>query len=146
MKRSFRYLLLYGAVLTGLLFTVLPVAKVAAAVAPPPPTVTTACQLPDGRQGVLQTDGRTCCPGGATTVEQCVFGKYITPVIELLSAAVGLLVVISVVYGAFEIVTAGSEVAKAAAGRKRIIQTLIGLFAYMSLFALLQFLVPGGLV
>jgi hypothetical protein len=116
------------------------------------PQVGDKCGLPDGSTGLIQDDKKTCCPGSNTNTNAsgwattCFFGKYINPVIALLSAATGVLVVISIMYGAFETVTAGSDVARAAEGRKRIIQALIGLFAYMSLFVLLQFLIPGGIV
>jgi len=111
-----------------------------------------ACTLPDGSQGApsaADEQGRVCCPmnaTGANQQQQCILEKYISPAIQLVSAAVGILVVISIIYGGFEIVTAGSDVGRAAAGRKRIIQTLVGLGAYMGLVALMQFLIPGGII
>ena len=152
MKRSIKLLLFTGAMLVS--FSVVPQAVSAATFAPYTYIAASAgCTLPDGSPGSLSNDThQTCCPSGATDSNQtdwatkCFFGKYITPAIQLLSAAVGVLVVISIMYGGFEYITANSDSGKAAAGRKRIIQALIGLLAFMSLFALLQFLIPGGVI
>ena len=133
--------LLIVAVSASLMLLVLPTVRAAA------------CDLPNGdTNGVISAadpGGRVCCPpdaGGATQEQQCIIEKYISPTIQLVSGGVGVLVVISIMYGAFEVTTAGSDVSRSAAGRKRIIEALIGLFAYLSLVALMQFLVPGGVL
>jgi hypothetical protein len=151
MKQLIKSLLFTGAMLTS--FSIVPQAILAASFSPYTYIAAAqGCDLPNGTQGSVSSDGKTCCPNGVTDANDpnwatnCFFAKYITPAIQLLSAAVGALVVISIMYGGFETITAGPDVSKAAAGRKRIIQALIGLFAYMSLFALMQFLIPGGVV
>ncbi len=109
----------------------------------------TSCTLPDGSAGVIQADGHTCCPssdqsGNSSSDTDCLFVKYINPVIELLSALVGVVVVIAVIVGGIEYSSSGGDPQRAASGRKHITNALIGLFAYILLVAFLEFLVPGG--
>lgn len=107
------------------------------------------CTLPDGStDGVVVLNGGaqtpTCCPQHTDGVS-CLYAKYINPLVALLAAAVGVVVVIAIVYGAIEFVTSGGDPQRAAAGRKRIVNALIGLAAFLLLYAFLQFLLPGGL-
>jgi len=75
----------------------------------------------------------------------CLFAKYINPAVALLSAMVGLVVVVTIILGAIEYIGSGGDPQRTASGRQHIINALIGLFAYILLFAFLQFLIPGGL-
>jgi len=110
------------------------------------------CTLPDGNPGV-STDGYTCCPpntqdsaSGAQNSTSCFFAKYINPLIALLSAMVGIAVVISIIWGGIEYITSEGDPQKAANGKKRIVGALVGLVAFILLFTLLQFLSPGGVL
>ncbi|MGH7142141.1 MAG: hypothetical protein ACREF5_01560 [Candidatus Saccharimonadales bacterium] len=110
----------------------------------------TSCTLPDGSTGKTQTDGQTCCPANdekssSTTDTQCLFSKYVNPVIDLLSAAVGVVVVIAIIIGAIEYTSSAGDPQRSASGRQHIMNALLGLFAYFFLYAFLQFIVPGGL-
>jgi hypothetical protein len=62
-----------------------------------------------------------------------------------LSALVGIVVVIAVIIGAIEFISSGGDPQRVASGKQHITNALIGLFAYILLFAFLQFLIPGGL-
>ena len=87
----------------------------------------------------------TCCPTGTQNNDlACLFAKYINPLISLLSAAVGLVVVIAVIIGGIEYSSSGGDPLRAAAGRTHITNALLGLLAYILLYAFLQFLIPGG--
>jgi len=107
------------------------------------------CSLPDGStDGVIEKDGNTCCPkkyANNPNPIYCLYAKYINPTISLLSALVGVVVIIAIIYGAIEYTTSGGDPQRIASGKKRIIEALIGLVAFMLLYSLLQFLVPGGL-
>lgn len=105
---------------------------------------TGACTLPDGSSGVVSGDGYTCCPSGFANSSSCFYTKYINPAIALLGAAVGVVIVIAIVYGGIEYITSEGDPQKAASGKKRIISALVGLVAFMLLYAVLQFLAPGG--
>lgn len=106
------------------------------------------CSLPDdlpGQQsGSYLVDGYTCCPTGKTAPTSCLFAKYINPLIQVLSALVGIAVVISIIFGGIQYVTSTGDPQRAEAGKKRIIESLVGLVAFMLLYAFLQFVMPGG--
>ena len=140
-------LLMIAGMVANTTFLAQPVAALA------PPTVFAAeagspCSLPDdapGQQsGSYLTDGYTCCPTGKTAPTSCLFAKYINPLIQLLSALVGIAVVISIIYGGIQYVTSAGDPQRAEAGKKRIIESLVGLVAFMLLYAFLQFVMPGG--
>lgn len=119
-------------------------------------------------KGQLTTSNGTCCPSGQTqiasgqvscnTADQCngniandkamscLLGKYINPTITLLSALVGLAVVITIIRGALMYTSSGGDPSKAAAGKQHIINALIGLVAYLLLYVFLQFIIPGGIL
>ena|SRR5260221_144452 len=107
-----------------------------------------ACDLPNGdTNGTLSNDGRTCCPkNSGSDGTSCLYAKYINPLIDLLAGAVGLVVVIAIIFGAIEYITAGGDTQRSAEGRKRIIAALIGLAAFILLYGFIQFIVPGGLL
>lgn len=114
---------------------------------------TSAC-CPKGQSAVvLQGDG-TCCPSdalskaNATTdgakAKVCFFSKYLNPVVNLLSAVVGVVVVIGIVIGAIQYTSSAGDPQKAANGKNHIRNALLGLLAYIFLYAFLQFMIPGG--
>ena len=106
----------------------------------------TTCPLLTGGTGTLQSDNETCCPNLTTTNDDsCLLAKYVNPAIDLLSAVVGLIVVIAVIVGAIEYITSAGDPQRAASGQKHITNALLGLFAYALLYGFLQFLIPGGL-
>lgn len=107
---------------------------------------TNSCSLPDGTSGYLRTDGHTCCPANANSDTACLFAKYINPAVQLLSAAVGVAVVASIIYGAIEFTTSAGDPGRATSGRKRIVNSLIGLAVFLLLYSFLQFVIPGGLL
>jgi len=105
--------------------------------------VTVTC--PTGQ--TVQTDGQTCCPGTSNqqNTTACFFDKYVTPAIQLLSAAVGLVAVVAIITGAIEYITSAGDPQRTAAGKTHITNALLGILAYAFLYAFLQFLIPGGL-
>jgi hypothetical protein len=105
-------------------------------------------QVPVKSEG--QTVARTCCPEsvayklGADRPKSCLFTKYINPLITLLSAVVGVVVVIGVIYGAIQVSSSAGDPQKSAQGKEHIRNALFGLLAYILLYAFLQFIIPGG--
>ncbi len=73
-----------------------------------------------------------------------LIGKYLNPAINLLSAIVGIVVVVAIMVGGIQYSSAGGDPQKVAAGRSRIAKALIGLIAYLLFYAFLQFIIPGG--
>lgn len=89
------------------------------------------------------------CDGNSIDNNQafgCLLKKYINPAISLLSAAVGILVVITIIRGALTYTSSAGDPSKAAAGKQHIINALIGLAAYLMLYVFLQFIIPGGIL
>lgn len=113
--------------------------------ASPPPQNT--CVLPDGsKNGIVLADGHTCCPPPHVNAADCLFAKYINPAIALISAAVGVAIAIAIIVGGIEYITSAGDPQRAASGKKRIVNALIGLVAFALLFAFLQFIIPGGVL
>ena len=71
--------------------------------------------------------------------------KYINPFILLLTAVVGVLAVISIIVAGIQYSSAGDDPSAVNRAKNRIFQTVIGLLAYLFLFAFLNYIVPGGL-
>jgi hypothetical protein len=107
---------------------------------------------PSGQSAVEMQGTHSCCPTaavqGATTdgakAKACLFGKYLNPVINLLTAVVGVVVVIGIIVGAIQFSSSAGDPQKAANGKNHIRNALIGLLAYILLYAFLQFVIPGG--
>ncbi len=100
----------------------------------------------------LAPDQHTCCPKGSQkagakkdNATSCIFAKYINPLIVLLSAIVGVMVVIGIIVGSIQYSSAGGDPSKTAAAKKRIANSIFALVAYFFLFTILQWLTPGGL-
>ena len=92
-------------------------------------------------------DDNVCCPAGSQgNGTACFFAKYVNPVIALLSAVVGIVVVISLIVAGIQYSSAQGDPGKIQAAKQRITNSLIALFAFFFLFAALNWLVPGGLL
>jgi hypothetical protein len=75
-----------------------------------------------------------------------LFTKYINPLIQVVSALVGVAVIAGIIWGGIEYITSAGDPQRAASGRKHIVNALIALVAYGLLYAFLQFMVPGGIL
>lgn len=65
--------------------------------------------------------------------------------IRFLTAGVGIVIVAVVIVAGIQYITASGEPPKQAAAKMRIINALLALLLFMFTFAIIQFLVPGGL-
>ncbi|MBR1795714.1 C39 family peptidase [Candidatus Saccharibacteria bacterium] len=85
--------------------------------------------------------GQVCdsCDGGS------VF-KILALIIKILTAGVGVLAVLGItIAGIMYLTSSGNEV-KMAKAKNRIFQVVIGILVYGVMFAVLQFLIPGGIL
>jgi len=103
----------------------------------------------------------TQCGKGATVVHTSIdlgcrgednAGSDVNPILDMLyaftrflTAGVGIVIVGSVVVGGLQYTTAQGEPQKQAAARGRVISALGALVLFLFTFALLQWLIPGGL-
>jgi hypothetical protein len=72
--------------------------------------------------------------------------KYVNPFIALLGGLVGLAVVIGIVWGGIQYSAAGGDPQKVAAAKDKIRRALIALVTFIFFYALLQWLLPGGIL
>ncbi|MGZ6005339.1 MAG: pilin [Candidatus Saccharimonadales bacterium] len=71
--------------------------------------------------------------------------KYVNPGINLLTASFGLIAVISLIIGGINYSTSEGDPQKTSRAKKRILNTIVAVVAYLFLYAFLNFLIPGGL-
>ncbi len=99
-------------------------------------------------------DSLKCLPEPAdpTGLARCtdnncnVVKKYVDPLIVLLSAMVGIAVVIGVVWGGIQYASSAGDPQKVASAKKKIRNSILALIMFFFLIALLRFLVPGDLI
>jgi hypothetical protein len=78
---------------------------------------------------------------------QCNFiTQYVQPFVNFLTALVGVAVTISIVIGGIQYGSSAGDSAKVSAAKNRIRNSIIALLAFIFLYAMLNFLIPGGLV
>ena len=92
---------------------------------------------PDVCKNVACTDATNCS----------LVQKYLNPIINKFLAPLAILaVVIGLVWGGIQYSVAGGDATKVAAAKAEIGSALLGLVAFILLYALLDWLIPGGLV
>lgn len=85
--------------------------------------------------------------GNCSTLSKCdLITKYINPLINFLAALVGIAVVISIIIGGIQYGSSAGDPQKVSAAKNRIRNAIVALVTFMFLYALLNFLMPGGLV
>lgn len=102
--------------------------------------------------------GQSCCGGVVTTLIDCseqtgtgditnsgLWGILLTA-INILTAGIGIAAVGGVVYGSILYGTAGGEAANVKKAKEMIVNVVIGLVAYAFMYALLNYLIPGGIL
>jgi hypothetical protein len=72
--------------------------------------------------------------------------KYVNPLINFLSALVGMAVAFSIIWGAIQFSSSAGDPQKTAAAKDRILKALVALVTYVFLYAFLQWLMPGGII
>ena len=124
--------------------------NVFAVVAPPPggggttptPTVTTNTQTPIVSATDACTSSSKCCNGQSCDLIQ----EYINPTIDFLAAGVGIVVVIMMVIGGIQYITSQDNPQAVSAAKSRIVNALFALLLFAFMYAMLQWLVPGGIL
>lgn len=70
--------------------------------------------------------------------------KYLNIIVDVLSAGVGIVVVIMIIIGGIQYSAAGDKPDALSAAKKRISNALIALVAYALIYSFLQWIIPGG--
>lgn len=99
-----------------------------------------------GDRSCPSPSGPDCQHSGKQNGVQCIFSQYLSPLVALLSASVGIVVTATIIYGAVEVTSSGGDPQRLTSGKNHIRNALIGLASYLVLFAFLQFIIPGGLL
>jgi hypothetical protein len=95
------------------------------------------------RQGGFEEVDDKCNVGNAG--EKCSITDRLSNIANILSAGVGVIIVIMIIVGGIQYTTAGSDPQKVAAAKSKIMNAIIALIAFFFLFAFLQWVVPGGI-
>ncbi len=84
------------------------------------------------------------CPPSNDLKHNCIVTD-LNDIINFLSAGVGIVVVGTIVVAGIQYTTAGENATKVEEAKKRIISGIVALVAFLLTFAVLQWLIPGGL-
>lgn len=82
---------------------------------------------------------------GSLDKEECGIVGYIITATNILSAAVGVIIVIMIAVGGIQYTTARDDPQAVAAAKQRIQNAILALVFYLFAFSFLQWLIPGGL-
>jgi hypothetical protein len=114
------------------------------------------CDLKDGKpvpcdgapDCAVKSDAGNCGLGGKCgNVNQCdLITDYINPAINLISALVGVAVVISLTIGGIQYGSSGGDAQKVTMAKNRIRNSIVALLTFLFLYAMINFLIPGGLL
>lgn len=95
----------------------------------------------------IETGDPALKSGNCNSLDKCdLISKYLNPAVQLLSAAVGIVIVIAIVIGGIQYGSSAGDPQQAAAAKARIRNAIIALLTFLFLYALLNFLLPGGLI
>lgn len=72
--------------------------------------------------------------------------KYITALVRFLSLGVGIIVVIMIIVGGIQYTSSGGDPGAVAAAKSRVFNAIIALLLYIFTIAILNWLVPGGII
>lgn len=105
---------------------------------------------PSGQQEVsipVDEGGTKCVPINprATDITQNPIFFYLRNFLIFLAGGVGLAVVGGIIAGAYMYITARGNVGQTQQGQNMIINSVIGLLLFIFMYAILQFLIPGGI-
>ena len=103
------------------------------------------CATNGGSGGDYSTSILPCPDASGGTVETSGVWGILLFVINILTAGVGLAAVAGVVYGAILYTTASGDPAKVKKALSTFTNLAIGVVAYAAMFAVLNFITPGGL-
>lgn len=106
------------------------------------------CTTDDGDPGIktsIQIIGERCIPAGGSFLDNPIV-VTLTAILGLLAGAVGLVVTGGIVYGGFLYMTARGNSSQTQQAITVIVNACIGLLLFIFMFALLNFIVPGGIL
>lgn len=94
------------------------------------------------------SDGDVECKGKYKDLDEsnCGILRVVTLFTRVLSGIAGLVIVIMIIVGGIQYSMSGADPSKVQAAKQKIINALVALLLFVFGFALLQYLVPGGIL
>lgn len=92
---------------------------------------------------VSARDSIDVCGAGRDNCNKFV-ENYVNPFVLLLTALVGVVAIISIIYAGIQYASSADDPGTVSKAKQRIFNTILGLVAYIFLFAFLNYLIPGG--
>lgn len=83
---------------------------------------------------------------GKDSPDHCGILDYLVVFVKFLSVVVGVVVLIGVIIGGIQYSASNGDPGAVTAAKKRIFNAILALVIYVFIFAILQFLIPGGVV
>lgn len=102
--------------------------------------------LPADAQTESSGNSEGDCKGGDLNKDNCAIVYYIVQFTNILSGLVGIVIVIMIAYGGIQYSASKDNPQEAAAAKDKIRNAVIALVFYIFVFALLQYLIPGGVL
>jgi Type IV secretion system pilin len=101
---------------------------------------------PDGTHVAQGTDCAAQTGNCSKSLSQCdLIAKYANPLINFMAALVGVAVVAAIIIGGIQYSSSAGDPAKASAAKAHIRDAIIALVAFVLLYSMISFLLPGGL-
>lgn len=95
--------------------------------------------------GGVDTSIIDCNQSGGSTVEETGVWGILLLVINIMTAGIGILAVAGIVYGSILYASAGGSPENTKKAMGIITNVVIGILAYALMYAVLNFIIPGGL-
>ena len=99
-----------------------------------------------GGGGSSQPAVKESCDPSTQDCGQEFIDAYISPIILALSGLIGVFAVISLIMAGIQYAGSADDPGVVTKAKQRIFATVIGIVAYIFLFAFLNYLVPGGIL
>ncbi len=100
--------------------------------------------LPHPRLKKCTGNGGWAVPNDPATGGVIIF--FLKDILKLLSGIIGLVVLLMIVIAGFQYLTSAGDPARVKAGKDRLQNAIVALLLYLMMFAILTFLVPGGIL
>ncbi len=71
---------------------------------------------------------------------------YVRAIIRFMGSLVGLVIIMMIIIGGVQYLTAAGNPSQVAAAKSRIQNAITGLFLFIFMYAILNYLVPGGII
>ncbi len=99
-----------------------------------------ACVEQEAETREVVTPGSSSTSSGSKTIDRLLQGA-----IDLMAAVTGIVIVLSIIIGAIQYMTARDNSGQVAAAKNRIFMSILSLILFIFAYTILQWLVPGGI-